>query len=187
MREGGVVAQGPLQAAEERALAEDLAESRLTGEPLPLRLRNFRPAVDRYVVSLGGVPAYMRRLAEIELETAEHEVRLEQAWRETAAESNGDAATFERRWRTITARWSFAAVNTLIELHNEYYPAESRLPMDPRTGDFVPIAGEPYRRRLLDSEWILARFPAELPSVRSAAASTGPGGDRPYQGQRIVL
>lgn len=162
MREGGVVAQSPLEAAEVRALAEDLAESRLTGKPLPSRLRNFRPAVDRYVVSLGGIPAYMRRLAEIEFETAEQEAALERVWRETAAENAGDEAAFVRRWSARAKRWSFAGVNELIERHNRYYPAESRLPMDPRTGDFVLVAGQPYHRQPLDGEWVLARFPPEL-------------------------
>lgn len=47
----------------------------------------------------------------------------------------------------------------VIARHNRYYPMESRLPMDPRTGDFVRIDGRPYRRRPLDSAWILERFP----------------------------
>jgi hypothetical protein len=35
-------------------LDQDLEGSPLRGKRLPGRLRNFRPAVDRYVVSLGG-------------------------------------------------------------------------------------------------------------------------------------
>ena len=31
--------------------------------------------------------------------------------------------------------------------------------MDPRTGDFVLVGGMPYRRPLLDAEWVLRRFP----------------------------
>jgi len=37
--------------------------------------------------------------------------------------------------------------------------------MDPRTGDFVSLDGKPYRRRRLDADWILERFPP----VRAAA------------------
>jgi hypothetical protein len=33
--------------------------------------------------------------------------------------------------------------------------------MDPRTRDFVLVGGAPYRRRPLDAEWILDRFPPE--------------------------
>jgi hypothetical protein len=52
-------------------------------------------------------------------------------------------------------------VNELIERHNRHYPAESQLPMNPRTGDFVLINGKPYSREPLDKAWILARYPGE--------------------------
>ncbi|MDX6449014.1 MAG: hypothetical protein QOD08_1477, partial [Gaiellaceae bacterium] len=46
-------------------------------------------------------------------------------------------------------------------------PAEARLPMDPRTGDFVRLNGKPYRLEPLDSAWILRRFPAsDLEALR---------------------
>ena len=131
------------------------------------RLRNFRPAVDRYVASLGGPLPYMVRLREIHEETAAHERRLEEAWVALAAEVRGDAALFARRWRAVAARWNFAAVNELIDRHNRYYPAESNLPMDPATGDFVLVGGKPYRKRRLDAEWVLERFPPVL--TRAAA------------------
>ena len=69
---------------------------------------------------------------------------------------------FGEHWSALAAGWTFYAVNALIERHNRYYPAEARLPMDPRTGDFVLVNGRPYRLRPLDAEWILARFPAAL-------------------------
>jgi len=52
-------------------------------------------------------------------------------------------------------------VNELIRQHNLWYPAEAKLPMDPRTRDFVLVGGRPYRRRPLDASWVLERFPAE--------------------------
>ena len=51
-------------------------------------------------------------------------------------------------------------VNKLIDQHNRNFPAESRLPMDPRSRDFVPVGGRPYRRDLLDAAWVLGHFPA---------------------------
>ena len=51
-------------------------------------------------------------------------------------------------------------MNDLIDRHNRYYPIESRLPMDPRTRDYVKIGGRSYRREPLDAAWILERFPA---------------------------
>ena len=123
--------------------------SPLVGRRLRLRLRNFRPGADSYLASLGGPLPYMQRLRMIADETADHERSLELAWRELAHECRGDAGAFERRWRRLAAEWNFVAVNALIEKHNRYFPAESRLPMDPRTGDFVLIQGEPYRRQPL--------------------------------------
>jgi hypothetical protein len=110
----------------------------------------------------------MRRLRQIELETEQHEQRLAEAWRELADECAGDGQAFTRRWRRTAERWSFTAVNELIDRHNRWFPTEARLPMDPRSGDFVLVAGRPYRRRPLDAAWALERFPPELALVRAA-------------------
>ena len=91
----------------------------------------------------------MRRLRQIEELTREHERRLEAAY----AERDGD-------WRRLAERWDFGDVNELIERHNRFYPIEARLPMDPRSRDFVKVGGRHYRRRLLDVAWVLERFPA---------------------------
>ncbi len=141
-------------------LAEDLEGSPLSGRPLPRRLRNFSLAADRYAVSLAGPPSYSRRLREIENETAAHEQALHAAWTELARRHAGDPRALARCWRELAGRWDFAAVNVLIEQHNAYYPVEARLAMDPRTGDFVLVGGLPYRRRPLDADWVLRRFPA---------------------------
>jgi hypothetical protein len=149
-------------------LDQDLEGSPLRGQPIHSRLRNFRPGVDSYVASLGGPLPYMRRLREIELETESHEQRLAEAWHELAGEYDGDAAEFARRWRLKATRWGFTAVNELIDRHNRWYPAEARLPMDPRSRDFVLVGGKPYRLRPLDADWILERFPARLAVARAA-------------------
>ena len=57
----------------------------------------------------------------------------------------------------------------LIERHNRWYPVESRLPMDPRRGDFVLVNGRDYRLRPLDAGWILARYPTALGDGAAAA------------------
>jgi len=154
--------------AEGTQLDQDLEGSPLKGKRLRGRMRNFRPAVDRYVVSLGGPLAYMQRLRQIELETEQHERLLAEAWRELAEACAGDGSDFSRRWRRVAARWNFTAVNELIDRHNRWYPTEARLPMDPRTGDFVPVGGGSYRRAALGAGWILERFP---PSLTAPAAA----------------
>ena len=151
------------EVAQGRTLTRDLEGSPVTGRPLRLRPRNFRPAVDSYVASLGGPLPYMIRLRLIAELTEADERALGRAWRELALECDGDVVSFARRWRARAERWDFGEVNDLIERHNRWYPAESRLPMDVRRRDFVLVNGEPYRRRPLDAAWVLERFPPELP------------------------
>ena len=116
-------------------------------------------------------PYALERLRRIHDETRAHQAGLERAWTALAVECHGDERAFARRWRGVAERWSFVAVNELIERHNRYYPAEARLPMDPATGDFVPVAGEPYRKRPLDAEWVLERFPPVLGRAALARAA----------------
>jgi hypothetical protein len=157
--------------AERRALERALEGSPFAGRELRPRVRNFRTDAAAYVASLSGPLPYMRRLRAIHDETEEHERELAEAWRGLAAECRGDAAAFERRWRRAAAGRSFFAVNELIERHNRNYPVESRLPMDPRTGDFALVNGKPYRLRPLDARWVLERFPPELTGALAAPAA----------------
>jgi hypothetical protein len=135
------------------------------GKPLERRRRNFSLSADRYALSLAGPPAHSRRLREIEEEIGAHEGQLAQAWVELVEQHGDDTQRLARAWRALAERWRFDAVNELIERHNLFYPAEARLAMDPRTRDFVPVGGRPYRMRPLDSRWILQRFPPERPGV----------------------
>jgi hypothetical protein len=160
--EHGVYGENPRERSLVRRLADDLEGSPLRGKPLPRRLRNFRPGVDAYVTGLHGPPAYLERLRQIEALSAEHESLLAEAWERLAKRHARDPAGFARAWHRLAERWNFGAVNELIDRHNRWYPAEARLPMDPRTGDFVLVDGRPYRRRELDAGWVLERFPADL-------------------------
>jgi hypothetical protein len=150
-------------------LEQDLEFNTLKGKPLRQRLRNATPLAETYLVSLGGPLPYMQRLRMIEEESAEHEYRLAEAWRALAARCDGDAVRFSVDWRATASGWVFDAVNELIDKHNRYFPVEARLPMDPRTGDYVRIGGERYDRRPLDAEWVLERFPPALDAARRAA------------------
>ena len=150
LKQGATRPETPRDRREREALDEDLRGNPLAGAPLRQRLRNFRADADAQVAALGGPLAWMRRLRAIELAIHAHEERLVTAY-ETA--ESPDA------WRELAAGWDFADVNDLIERHNRHYPTESRLPMNPRTGDFVLINGRPYTREPLDAAWILNRFP----------------------------
>ena len=161
LREDAPRAQTPRERRQLRGVEEDLRSSPLRGRPLPLRLRNFRPNAEGYLASLGGPLPYMARLREIESMTAAHEHALA-AERERLARDIPREA-FASAWRAAAESWSFDEVNALIARHNRWYPTESRLPMDPRRGDFALVNGRDYRLRPLDARWILERYPAEPP------------------------
>jgi hypothetical protein len=152
MRQGVSRPETPRDRREREALAEDIEGNPLAGAPLRRRIRNFRPDADAQLAALGGPLAWMRRLRAIELAIELHERQLAEAYQLRGSPDE---------WRKLAERWDFSEVNELIERHNRYYPAETRLPMNPRTGDFVRINGRPYTREPLDAAWILSLFPAD--------------------------
>ena len=161
LRQGATRPETPRDRREREALAEDLEGNPLSGEPLRRRWRNFRPDADAQLAALGGPVAWMRRLRAIELEVRLHEQQLTEAFGALRKECGGDSNLFAREWRAFAERWDFGEVNELIERHNQHFPAESLLPMNPRTGDFVLVNGQPYTRQPLDADWVLSRFPPD--------------------------
>lgn len=149
--EWGVRDVTPPSQAEGTRLDADRELNPLHGRRLRRRLRNFRVEADTYLASLGGPTPYMQRLRQIEHEIDEHRARLAVAY----AEHRDEPAA----WLGIAERWDFEGTNELIAKHNRYYPIEARLPMDPRTRDFVKIGGRPYWREPLTTSWILNEFP----------------------------
>lgn len=121
----------------------------LVGRPLPRRIRAFRADAGNYLAALGGPLPYMQRINQIDAAIEAHERRLAEAYEEQRAD-----------WRAVAEGWDFDDVNELIAKHNRWFPVEARLPMDPRTRDFVTVGGRSYLREPLDVAWILARFPA---------------------------
>jgi hypothetical protein len=151
MRQGVVLPETPRDRRNLDGLEQDLRDSPLKGRRLPLRLRNFRPDAGSYLASLGGPRPYMARLRQIAALEASHEQSLAEAY---AALGDDPVA-----WGALAEEWDFREVNELIDRHNRWYPAESRLPMDPRTGDYALVNGTSYRRELLDARWVLERYP----------------------------
>jgi hypothetical protein len=168
MNQGATRPETQRDREERKLLEEELDTSPLKGEPLRRRYRNFRPDADAAIRALGGPTIWMRRLRAIEDELARHEAQLTEAWLTLAAEVD-DAGEFARRWRETAAQWSFGELNYLIDRHNANFPAEARLPMDPRTRDFVKVNGREYRREPLGANWILERWPPDLTAARASA------------------
>ena len=159
MRQGVVLPETPRDRRNLAGLEADVRDSPLKGKELRLRMRNFSSDVSGYLASLGGPLPYMTRLREIARLTAKHEAALAAVYEALGGE--------EVVWLELAARWDFSEVNDLIDRHNRWYPAESRLPMDPRTGDYALVNGEHFGKRPLDARWVLERFP----SVGSPAKS----------------
>lgn len=162
MRQGIVLPETPTDRRNLDGLEADIRDSPLKGKELRQRLRNFSADASGYLASLGGPRPYMTRLREIARLTAEHEESLAAVYDELG----GDEAA----WADVAAGWDFSEVNDLIARHNRWYPAESRLPMDPRTGDYVLVNGEHFGKRPLDARWVLERFPAVATRATSRSA-----------------
>jgi hypothetical protein len=151
MRQGVVRPETPRQRRELAALEQDLIDHPFTGRPLRRRYRHFAPDAGSYLASLGGPLPYMVRLRDIALALARHERVLGEAYDVLGHD--------EHAWHAFAERYDFGEVNDLIEKHNCWYPMEARLPMDPRTGDYVLVNGEHYSKRPLGVHWVLERFP----------------------------
>jgi hypothetical protein len=161
LKQGVTSPETPRDRREREALDEDLRGNPLVGAPLRQRLRNFRPDADAQLAALAGPRAWMRRLRAIEIAIGLHEEQLEEVRDELRTRYGSDNEGFAHEWRATAERWDFGEVNDLIERHNRHFPTESRLPMNPRTGDFVLVNGRPYTREPLDAAWIRSRFPLD--------------------------
>jgi hypothetical protein len=124
------------------------------------RARQSRRSVEAYLK--GGVrPRWMERVGDIDGAIACERRLLERAHRQLWAVCARDGTDFAERWRALASDWPFPAdLLELIEQHNEWYPIERDLPLNPRTGEYVLVGGRSYRRPELGPDWILEQFPA---------------------------
>jgi hypothetical protein len=143
----------------ERRIARSFEDTQGFGKPLSRRARQTRRSVEAYLKA-GVIPRYMERLREIDREREALRARIERSYRALQAECDGAPHLFARLWRERARSWRFDHLNELIREHNEWYPIESQLPIDPRTGDYIRRAGRSYRREEIGPGWALERFPA---------------------------
>lgn len=143
----------------ERLLDRSREEDVHVGRRLSRRAEQSQRTLEAYLKA-GNRPRWMARLAEIEEGTKREERRLAEAYRTLRAQTRGDAERFAEAWAERAAHWDCGELNVLIEQHNEWYPIERQLPVNPRTGEYVLVNGRSYRRRVLDTAWVLERFPA---------------------------
>jgi hypothetical protein len=148
----------------ERLVGRDLDEEAGKGRPLSSGARQHQRSVEAYLK--GGVrPRWMERIGEIDARIDRERRQLARAHRALREECAGDRAGFGGRWRAIAQAWRFDELNELIDQHNEWYPIERRLPMNPRTGEYVRVGGRSYRREPLGPGWVLDHFTPEPPAA----------------------
>lgn len=146
----------------ERIVERDRRDNPGVGQPLSRTATQYQRSLEGYLQA-GNRPRWMERLAEIDRGVAVATRRLDAAYRALRDAHADDPERFARRWREVARSWSFDEHNTLVRQHNEWYPIERQLPVDPRTGEYVAIHGRSYRRPELDAAWILERFPVVSP------------------------
>lgn len=133
--------------------------SDVSGRPLSSTSRQAQRTIEGYLTG-GNPPRWMERVGEIDARVARLRRELAQEHRELRRRYGDDRETFARRWRERAHAHDFHELNALIRQHNDWYPVERDLPVDPRTGEYVAIHGRSHIRPLLGPGWVLEHFPA---------------------------
>jgi hypothetical protein len=149
----------------ERLLRERTADLPGVGKPLTERARIAQRSVESYLTGANNPPRWMERVAEID-RRVKRERRLLRAERQALrARFRRDPDGFARAWRAFAeARGrsrEHRELNELIRAHNEWYPVERDLPVNPRTGEWVTVGGRSFLRPLVGPAWVLREFPTE--------------------------
>lgn len=167
--------RSPVERHVKRSFEDEAVD--VEGRPLSRRTRQSKRTVEEYIRA-GVAPAYMRRLRQIERELDRHKRRLDRSHRLLSQSCGDRPEEFARRWTDQAREWNFDQVNELVRQHNEWYPVERNLPLDPRTRDYVKIRGRSYRRPELGPDWILEHFPPvprPVEDADDAPSGAGPG------------
>jgi hypothetical protein len=144
----------------ERIVRNALVSEDALGRPFSERVRHSRRTLENYLKA-GGLPRWMERVMEVDTRIAQERQRLETAYRALQDECGSGRGQFAHRWRAFAQATRCEELNELIRQHNDWYPIERDLPMNPRTGDYVRVNGRSYRRPELGPEWVLEQFPAD--------------------------
>jgi hypothetical protein len=147
----------------ERLLRERGGDLPGVGRPLSERARLAQRSTESYLVGANNPPRWMERAVEIE-RAIRRERRLLAAEHRALRERFGpDHAGFVGAWQAFAAgrARAYRELNELIAEHNEWYPIERNLPVDPRTGEWVRALGRSHLRPPLGPEWVLREFPAD--------------------------
>jgi hypothetical protein len=150
----------------ERLLRERAGDLPGVGKPLTERARLAQRSVESYLMGANNPPRWMERVAEIDRALKRERRLLAAERRALLARHRGDRAGFARAWRALArsrgCSREYRELNELIRAHNEWYPVERNLPVNPRTGEWVTVAGRSFLRPVVGEAWVLEEFPPEL-------------------------
>ena len=127
------------------------------------RARLAQRSTESYLVGANNPPRWMERAVEIERAIGRERRLLGAEWEVLRERFGADRAGFARAWRAFALERArgYDQLNALIAEHNEWYPVERNLPVDPRTGEWVTALGRSHLRPVLGPEWVLREFPAD--------------------------
>jgi hypothetical protein len=149
----------------ERLLRERAGDLPGIGKPLTERARIGQRSVEAYLTGANNPPRWMERVVEIDRRLKRERRLLGEEWRALRARHGRDAAGFAAAWRAFAAERgrsrAYHELNELVRAHNEWYPVERDLPVNPRTGEWVSVGGRSFLRPVVGTEWVLSEFPAE--------------------------
>lgn len=155
----------PELAPAERILRERSGDLPGVGRPLTERARQAQRSVESYLLGAINPPRWMERVAEIDRRLKRERRLLEGERRALRVRHGADAAGFAAAWRAFARERGrspeYRELNELIRAHNEWYPVERNLPVNPLTGEFVRVAGRSFLRPVVGEAWILREFPPE--------------------------
>jgi hypothetical protein len=148
----------------ERLLKDRTGDLPGVGRPLSERARLAQRSAESYLIGANNPPRWMERAVEIDAGIRRERRLLAAELRALLARFGDDAGAFARAWRAHAASRAASRewedLNALIREHNEWYPIERDLPVDPRTGEWVTAFGRSHLRPVLGEAWVLAEFPA---------------------------
>jgi hypothetical protein len=151
--------------AVERLLRERTADLPGVGKPLTERARIAQRSVEAYLTGANNPPRWMERVAEIDRRLRRERRLLAAERRALRARLQRDDEGFAGAWRAFATERGrsreYRELNELIRAHNEWYPVERNLPVNPRTGEWVTVGGRSFPRPTVGAEWILRELPAD--------------------------
>lgn len=149
----------------ERYLRERAADLPGIGKPLTERARQAQRSVESYLTGASNPPRWMERAREIDQALARERRLLAAERRALRARHARDPDRFAAAWRAFAAQRgrsrAYRELNELIRAHNEWYPVERDLPVNPRTGEWVTAGGRSFLRPHVSAEWVLRELPVE--------------------------